>query len=191
MIDAQMEQQTENSINDYEPKWAGFWVRVLATIIDGLVIIPLFLLNFYNLLILKDYTLALGVITAMTIYKPLMEFKYGATLGKMALNLKVVNYEYNSITFSQAIIRYIPWLIGTSLAFYSSSIIYQNPDFINASNFVEVTNIQGQTIPTSITLLYYLIMLVSCIAVVFSSKKQGVHDTLASTYCIKNAEFQN
>ncbi|MBK8392708.1 MAG: RDD family protein [Saprospiraceae bacterium] len=52
--------------------------------------------------------LVIGIL--LMCYKPFMEFQYGATLGKMAVKLKVVNLDFEKITLSQSIIRYIPGL---------------------------------------------------------------------------------
>lgn len=74
-------------------RFAGFWIRVGATIVDILVMLPFVGLSFYILLVLKSLPLMIVITVIMAAYKPLMEYQYGATLGKMAVGIKVVNEE--------------------------------------------------------------------------------------------------
>ena len=74
-----------------EVVFAGFWIRVGAQIVDTLALVPLIALNVTALYTWKQLWLALIVNVVSLCYKPFMEAKYGATLGKMALNLQVVS----------------------------------------------------------------------------------------------------
>ena len=55
----------ENNILDQEQtqyseiKYAGFWERVGATLIDGLIFLPVYGLSFYNAMNLKNLALEL------------------------------------------------------------------------------------------------------------------------------------
>jgi len=83
-------------------KYGGFWIRFLATILDGLIIgVAVSLLTFGN-----RYggmlTLVLG-----WLYFALMESSnLQATLGKLAFGLKVTGIGGNQISFGRATGRY-------------------------------------------------------------------------------------
>lgn len=76
--------------------YAGFWKRVLAYLLDSVIIGTAFYM-----------ILGYGSIAAMWLYFALMESsKYQATLGKMALNLRVTDLHGNKIGFGRATGRF-------------------------------------------------------------------------------------
>jgi len=172
-----------NEVN-LEVKWAGFWIRVGASFIDFFVYLPLVGVNMYNLYMLKSLPLQLLITLTMIFYKPFMEFRYGATLGKMAVKLKVVNKDYNKISLLQAILRFSPWLLGQLFSIYSTILLFQNPGFIDTNSWTEVGTLQNQIISPIYSSLCSFVMIISCVVVGFSNTKQGLHDMIAGTYCI-------
>lgn len=106
--------EIENRIMPY----AGFWIRVAAYLIDGVL---LWVVNvafsflyrgsysFYNSELLLDVvSIATGVL-----YFTLMESsERQATLGKMALSLKVGDKYGNRISFGNALGRYLSKIIS-------------------------------------------------------------------------------
>ena len=112
--------------------YAGFWKRVFALIIDGLVLsivcaiifVPFFLMvglgalaganNFDEeasaglvVAFIGAYFFAIFLfVLAEWLYFALMESKKGATLGKMALGIKVTDMDGNMISFGRATGRF-------------------------------------------------------------------------------------
>jgi uncharacterized RDD family membrane protein YckC len=105
-------------------QYAGFWIRVVAYIIDYLIMmVPNFAIQFLmgvGIAATKSQMkpgeidpaqvgMMLGAMTiGMTItvcYKGLMVGKYGATLGKMAVGLRVVNDDGSKVSMGKAIGR--------------------------------------------------------------------------------------
>jgi uncharacterized RDD family membrane protein YckC len=135
-------------------KYAGFWLRFAAYIIDqfvigiaGLIIaIPIIIgivafgfnlkgirepSDFFNHdgLIMVSGIIGLIVLAAMIgivmkwLYFALMESsKYGGTLGKMAVSIKVVDMDGNRISFARATGRYFSKII-TNMTFFIGYII--------------------------------------------------------------------
>lgn len=114
-----------NNMAIVERRYAGFWIRFVASLIDGLVLgIPLFCIQmFINLLILvpamgNESQMAAANITAVfvnglfsliatIIYYVLMESsKKQATIGKMIFGIKVVDENGGRISVGRAIGRY-------------------------------------------------------------------------------------
>jgi uncharacterized RDD family membrane protein YckC len=172
--------QKNESINQF----AGFWIRVGASLIDACVYLPLVGLNMYNLYEIKSLPLQLLIILILAIYKPFMEFRYGATLGKMAVKIKVVNANFQPLTLSQAIVRYSPWLLSQIISFISTVLLYLSPSFHEVSTMAEVGALQNEVFSPFIATTASFLVLVSCIIVAFDSRKQGLHDMLANTFCI-------
>lgn len=114
-----------------QPKYGGFWIRFLAAILDGIVISAL--LSFVMLAFGKRYGIfnlqlssspgsilasnSESVITTVFqwVYNVLMLKYYGATLGKMALKLKVVGdgkeLDWVSIILRETVGKFISGLI--------------------------------------------------------------------------------
>lgn len=176
-----------NPISEAEalaPKLAGFWSRTGAALLDGLILSPLLCFMFYNLFYLKSFGLEILVLLVMTLYKPLMEFRYGGTLGKLAIDLKVVNYDYEKISLKQAFIRSTFTLASQLLSIISSIALFMHPDFQSAETFEQVGIIETDTeIPG--TFIIGLAGFISCLFVAWDSMKQALHDKMAKTYCIK------
>lgn len=165
-------------------KWAGFWIRVLASFIDVVAYAPLIGLNIYNLNTIRSLPLQLLINLLTIAYKPYMEYHYGATLGKMAVGIKVVNKDFEQITLSQSLLRYIPLGIGQLISIVATILVFQHPDFPATSGWLEVGALQNEVVPASLNSISSLLLFASCIVVAFTDRKQGVHDMIANTYCI-------
>jgi uncharacterized RDD family membrane protein YckC len=67
-----------------EPRYAGFWIRLVATLIDGLILFAIAFVCIITIIgILALPFLLLG-------YMPFLWWKRGATFGQSALGLRVV-----------------------------------------------------------------------------------------------------
>ncbi|MBL4668427.1 MAG: RDD family protein [Flavobacteriales bacterium] len=180
-----MSEIDENHGYEEEIEYAGFWIRVGAALIDTLVFSPLIALSFVNLFYFKSLVLLYVMIVLQSLYKPLMEFRYGATLGKMAVKIRVVNENQGFITIDQAFGRYIPWVISAIISLITSTAIYTSPEFYKLTTYIELTKF-SQNLPLStVSQVYNIVFLVLICWVVIDPKKQGLHDKIARTFCIK------
>lgn len=93
--------------------YAGFWIRFLAVMLDGVIIvIPLnlifgFLSNISNL----SFINYLGILCGL-IYIIYFEGTTGQTLGKKIVGVKVIDYEGKTIGIPNAALRYIGKIIS-------------------------------------------------------------------------------
>ena len=106
--------------------YAGFWIRAGAKIIDGLILgmfqmiltIPVMILagvaaaNETPALTIAAYILMYGLQFGVAIaYPTFMIGKYGATLGKMACQIRVVVSDGGKVTYRRALARgFAEWL---------------------------------------------------------------------------------
>ncbi|MBI1925718.1 RDD family protein [Candidatus Poribacteria bacterium] len=116
IVDAETQKETQQTASSVpllkpadSPKYQTFGQRFLAGIVDALVFLPLTPLYFYIYSPSRDYRL---VIAYMILTFPLgwvytiwMHGKYGQTLGKMALKVKVMDAVEQPITYRHALIR--------------------------------------------------------------------------------------
>lgn len=146
-----------------EKRFAGFWIRVVANILDGLIlVVPSILIDFLaykvagpknmgywehqmdvNSQIWSSYD-TLSIILSLIIgilYYGYLTSKYQGTPGKLMVGVRVVGEDGNSISLGKAIGRYFAY------------------------------------IPSGIFCIGYIM-------VAFSSKKQGLHDKMCNTYVV-------
>lgn len=165
-------------------QFAGFGVRLGASIIDSLVLIPLMGLNYYNIIDFKNLSLALLLALASAAYKPYMEYRYGATVGKMALKIKVVDYHFQQISVEQAIIRYLPWLLSVVINILATIVVFRMPEFAEVNDFFGYGDLANTTAFEKWMQFSIWVAPISAFGMLFNPYKQAVHDQMAKTYCV-------
>lgn len=106
-------------------KEAGFWLRLRATLLDGIVLLILVsflaLFLYVSAYVLPIISIDMGLIFFVVIsllYNPLMESsKSQGSLGKQVFNLKVVDKEGERLTFLHALIRFAAKILSLALFF--------------------------------------------------------------------------
>jgi len=128
--------------------YAGFWVRVLASVIDGLILtIPL---SFIEVLFEENstITLILFFIVWWFYISRMLSSSWKATIGKRVVSIEVTNENFEQLTFREANFRFLYALIS-----------------------------------------YMLI--IPLLMMLFSKKKQTLHDKMAKTIVLDSAEMSD
>lgn len=108
--------------SDVEYEYAGFWIRVVATILDGLIFslvsVPIYILLAYlGLYSLEQEELGVIDIISSVIYAVVYIFcwvKFAGTPGKRLLKLKILDAQTgDSIGLGQACIRYVGYILSS------------------------------------------------------------------------------
>lgn len=169
--------EIENNLIKANPIYSGFWSRVGALLIDFLIlgvfgfILGLFLSDFF--VQLGEHGILIGL-TISVLYFGLLNSKLGngQTLGKMALNISVVDKESNKISTEKSILR---------------ALIYIAPYFLINYNM----GLQEFSIPFYIkSILFLALFLVLIFHFVFNSRtRQGIHDLILDTYVINTNAY--
>lgn len=114
------------TVNTGEFRYGGFWIRVASTFIDGLI---LMVFNFLLLVVaagqtagqvigIEERTGSMFVVAQLVgfvvgvAYETVLIGRFGATLGKMACGLRVVNPEGGNISYARAFGRYLAKVLG-------------------------------------------------------------------------------
>lgn len=122
-----------------DTKYAGFWLRFAAYVIDYIVVDLLMLVPYLIGSLILEYVdayyyditdetsliliaiafviLGIGSLMALLYYPILHSSKWQATLGKMAVGIKVVDIYGNRISFLRAFGRYFATIISTVILF--------------------------------------------------------------------------
>jgi uncharacterized RDD family membrane protein YckC len=167
--------------------YGGFWVRFGAMFIDGLVLAPVSIgVMYFNVTSAKS-SLLLAVVTLLTLaYKPVMEYIYGATLGKMALKLRVVDSQFEKPGIQEIFLRNIFNIVPSLIILVFTIGIYLRPEFEDVNGFTEYSQYSSQfTSLQIVTYVSYFITIVDAIVLLADSRKRSLHDKIAQTYVIE------
>ncbi len=163
---------------------AGFWIRVGAYIIDGLIFIPIMILSFWNIYSLKSTVVLVLISLPGVIYKPFMESFFGATLGKMSCKIKVIDDNGKKLSLFGAYVRYFPFLISVGINLAGQLIVFLSPQFQSATSFIEIGQAQQGNFLGPIGTIVGLLILIECIFASFTFRKRALHDMLAESFCV-------
>jgi uncharacterized RDD family membrane protein YckC len=166
--------------------YGKFWPRFWALLIDALILAVLTPLVLYNKSHWNSGFLLIIIASIQISYKPFFEWRYGATPGKMALRLKVVNYDYAKASLNEILLRnayqVAGGLVGFCLQLYSfyqpASLQTQTPkDYFNLGNpaFAAVV----------LQVVVFIVYLVDFGFLVNSPNSRSLHDRIGKTFVIR------
>ena len=179
---------------------AGFWIRVWAKIVDGLVFflisLPLIFLwyksNSKNMSLIFTISSTFLYLT-YTVY---FHGRWGKTLGKMSAKIRVVLVNGSPIKWKNAMLRSsvdfgfaIIGLIGT---IFAVSLISAN-DY-SSLTFIKRASEMNSFQPTYFRYVSYAAMIwfyVDVIVVLFNKKKRAIHDFIAGTIVVHESSLHN
>lgn len=164
--------------------YATFTQRMYAFIVDCLVFIPLNILGNFNTLMMKSFALSAIITIVWWVYKPVMEWKFGATLGKMLLKIRVVDEGLQPLSFNQASLRFIPYFAVSLSLLFSTFYLFNAIGFDEANTFEEFQKIQEQLPSNDTASIAIFFFIFSCSSIMLDEKKQAIHDRFSRTYCI-------
>lgn len=165
-------------------KYTSFGERLAAGLIDGLVFVPfvivdsVFIAKNTNGWLVVTWTMLMTI--ASFLYSVLMHARYGQTLGKMAMKIKVVDVsETRDIGLRKAFLRDSVWIAVELIGFFI--LLYG----IVSEGFIS----------DDITLVYdsYFAwfggawFLLELITMLTNSKRRALHDFIAGTVVMKLA----
>lgn len=165
--------------------YGKFWPRTGALLLDGLAVgIPIFIVTYMNI---SWKNIPLLVLTSLIglCYRPVMEYRYGATLGKMALGLKVVDLNYARPSLDAVLLRNVFNLGSGLLSLIFSIIIFLSPEFQDVTGFMEYGALQNARPERYVQWIFSLIMFVEIIFLLTDDRCRALHDRIGNTYVIE------
>lgn len=102
--------------------YSSLWRRGVAYLIDMLIFCPPYLVYYYALEEAWPWgEFIIGLVMSITwfVYYAVLHRRYGQTVGKMAMKIKVLPHDHTGkISLAQAVIRNVPWVL-VDLVFYA------------------------------------------------------------------------
>ena len=171
--------------------YASFGKRTLAAMIDGFIFIPTYMIADHNYESWKSLPLDLLLtIFIPVVYKIIMEWKYGGTIGKILMKLTLVDQQLNPISFTQSLKRFSIYFLTYSFSVISTLAIFGHPEFQQVSGeemeFLFETDIYWICLAS-----IFFLNLLTVSFVLLTKKKQALHDLIAQTYCVNKINLFN
>ncbi|MGR5308119.1 RDD family protein [Vibrio mediterranei] len=166
----------------YANKYSNFWRRFFAVIIDGLVFLPLQWIDEY---ILSGAIGSVGVflwgvggaILGISYYV-ILHAKYGQTIGKMVMKVKVVDVsESRNITVKQSCIRDIVPIIMVPFTVYA----YAQLAFFGKT----WQSLDQDSVLTIVSLIMISWVVLESVSMLFNEKRRAVHDYIAGSVVVR------
>lgn len=162
-------------------KYQTFWQRFAAIVIDGLIFLPLsyFVTFFYQFSDPKNTLIILVLDQALfLIYSVYMHGKFGQTIGKWIMRVKVLSLDETKLSMRQALLRdAVP--IGLSCIY---TIVAINPIF---SGLNPESKEFYQAIPIGVSGFAIAVVLTEILSMLTNSKRRSVFDFIAGSVVVK------
>lgn len=150
---------------------APIWRRAVAYVMDKAVL--LLALEVISILLGDENPLSMVMfVLVCALYGVLCVYRFGGTVGKLALGLRVTSVNAMPVTMLQSFLRYSPYLVLDGL-----SLLIMNE-----------TLEKGKDLPPDVQLVatLSLVWLVASVYALFSSKeRRTLHDHLAYTFVVE------
>jgi uncharacterized RDD family membrane protein YckC len=175
--------------------YSGFWSRLGANFLDGLILIP------YSFLLLYIYSLNLYAYFFLIIPSLLISFwynvylpkRYGGTPGKLIVGLKIVKMDSSSIGWRESFLRFsvnIAFIIINIVMMVIAVFMADQETYNNLTWFDKSTYLASLTNVTLITTLSNIWIWSEVIVLLFNKRKRAIHDFIAGTVIIKSVYLE-
>jgi uncharacterized RDD family membrane protein YckC len=172
-------------LHNHMERYQTFWPRFWAGFVDGLVFIPITILDAF--LAAPERSAAVIIVwstisySVSWLYSVLLHARYGQTLGKMAAQVKVLDISEERIpTLRQAFIRDIGYIVLNTLSLIYLIYLVAAGQYVRGG---KESNIPGQILGWA-ALGWFLLEIISMAT---NSKRRAFHDFIAKTVVVRDA----
>jgi uncharacterized RDD family membrane protein YckC len=186
------QQPLPNANVDYEREYAGFWIRVGAIVVDGLILLPVTLLNAFGLQLSQRY-FAYAIVPMMVVnalYWMYLVKRNGGTPGKRLLKLRITMADYSPVTMGAAVIRNAPLFLFSVVASISQMLAAQkiSESDYKSLGFLERSQLMATLSPSwnRYSLIFVWVwMIVGIIVLLSNQRRRALHDFMAGTVVLR------
>lgn len=176
-------------------RYAGFWVRLGALLVDGLVNLPLIFLYYYLFGLSWNTAVIIQIpyLFLWAAYNIYFLGRWGQTIGKMATHVKVTRLDGSPIGYKQAFLRHVVDLALTIIGKISFLVALFSVSRVN----FEIAGWEARNALLRDASPYWgfwaehalaIWILSEMIVLLFNKKKRALHDFIAGTVVIKTKD---
>ena len=174
--------------------------RFLAALVDNVLTgCYVTVISLYFIYTKSDLALLYIFSIPLILYKPLMEFFFGATVGKALLSIKVVDKNGQTLNINKAYIRFIPFLLVTIIQLSQITVQLKSQNAASQEgSILEVFNktqkstaeeLESIKVVDEVNLSHIFstisfLMMMNLFLVYFNRNRQAGHDFLCGSFCI-------
>jgi uncharacterized RDD family membrane protein YckC len=171
-------------------RYAGFWPRLLAGLLDFLVFLPMVALYLWASSFSRNIALFIEVPYDLLwpLYSIFFHARWGQNIGKMLAGIRVVRLDGTQITWREAMLRFS---IDTVFAVASAisnfiGLLQFPPEQYQALGWFERTGRVGELAPFSSELVVAMNLWVwsELIVLLLNRKRRALHDFIAGTVVV-------
>lgn len=178
--------------HDERPKYAGFWRRFGALLLDFMVFSPIMGLTMYlnhNYRLFHLYYFIPGLFISV-LYSIYLVRRYGGTPGKLLMGLRITRVDFSPVGYREAILRHAPeFVLGaiSSIAIILASLKMTDKEYLSLSMTLQFKALQDRTpswnkvIQTTQTIWIWS----EFVVLLTNRKKRALHDFIAGTVVIR------
>ena len=184
------EENIQQTIYDYKP--VGFWKRALAGLIDFIFTMPLmiFIYPIFITLTLQEKSLLPYFLYMILSYgiAIFLIVRFGGSIGKILLKIKIVNAEGRHLSAKQAVLRQTFSVLGTIIF---SAKLYNLMYIISPSEiphgYSEIGRLMSNKVGKYNLLenINLVLIFIDGIWLLFNKRKRALHDYIAGTFVVK------
>ena len=168
--------------------YSKFWERLGAFLLDGCIIVAITLpVSYVNITMWKIPVLFILIGLISTLYKPFLECRFGATLGKMIVGLQVVGHDFKKITVSEEIKRVSFYLFPAIIQHIIMIPLYFSTAFEKINDYREFNQQISLKNPSLFWISFIVVILFLADTITFFSTQpnRALHDLYAGTNVIE------
>lgn len=170
----------------------GFWLRVVALILDSLILAPLAILYFVLSMWSMKAALYFGLpsdLLGLWYYVYLVK-RFGGTPGKRILGLRIVMADGREVTGQAAFLRYLPAFVFSVISSIASMVgLSQLEAGVTADGFLDQLRLLGSAQPAwagIVTWIAQAFWLATAITMLSNTRRRAIHDFIAGTAVVRD-----
>jgi uncharacterized RDD family membrane protein YckC len=168
--------------------FAKFWTRFGAGLIDGLISLVVVLpLTYFNVIQWKLPWIFILTSLFTIFYKPFMEYRYGATLGKMAVGIQVVGNQFQKVTLKEELMRVSFYLVPNIIQEALTLKVYFSTQLDSIQHYKDYNDFIIGSNPALyiLNIIVFVLLVVDTITFFSNDQNRSLHDIYAGTYVIE------
>jgi uncharacterized RDD family membrane protein YckC len=176
-------------------RYAGFWPRLGAMLVDLIVLSPFIALSFWALYHSRTVALAVEVPLAFlfAFYNIYFVGRWGQTIGKMALKVKVVALNGGAVGYQRAFYRHsvdlaLSAMTSALLTYGLLSVTDADYNLLVFEERLELLSQKTVSINEVLDWLYLIWTVSELVVLLMNEKRRALHDFIAGTVVIHTAE---
>ena len=157
--------------------YAGFWNRLGALLVDGLVLFPIELILIW--LVSKPAWVPIATVLSnisFPAYTIFFHYRYGATLGKVVADIKVTLPDGSPIGFKEAFLRSYVDLCFSIVAIFAE---------LSAIGNTDAEQFQWSGWHGTVAIIGWIWFWSEVVVLLLNERKRAIHDFIAGTVVVR------